>query len=259
MVRPEALVLFAAMVTPLVLTRFRLAWSQRFVHLAVAAVIPIAAFAPWVIYNLGRYEEPVLLSTGAGQTLQAGNCEFTYAGTNFGYYDLRCIQPPVIEDPEGDPSERDGEFQEAAISYMSENRGRLPAVMAARVGRVWHVYRPIQSLNLDGWVEGRAGGPPSGDKSLVTAALASYAVLMPLAIGGAVVLRRRRITLWPLLVQPALVTAVAAMTFGITRYRAGAEISIVVLAALAIVTIATALRQRLTPSERPGGVEADVD
>ena len=52
MTRPESLVLFGVVVTPLVLTRTSLRWSQRLTQLAVAALVPIAAFAPWVTYNL---------------------------------------------------------------------------------------------------------------------------------------------------------------------------------------------------------------
>ncbi len=257
MTRPESLVLFGVMVTPMVLTRTQLEWRQRIAQLAVAAVIPIAAFAPWVIYNLGRYEEPVTISTGAGQTLAAGNCEFTYRGESTGFYDLRCIEAPAVTGLEGDPSERDLQYREAALRYMSENRGELPRVMAARIGRVWHLYAPIQSLNLDGWVEGRAGGAPSGDKSLVIAALVSYFVLLPLAIAGGVLLWRRKVRIWPLLVQPALVTGVAAMTFGITRYRAGAEITLVVLAAVAIVAIQQRVARRAADVPEVEGAGTD--
>ena len=45
MTRPESLVLFGVVVTPLVLTRTSLRWSQRLTQLAVAALVPIAAFA----------------------------------------------------------------------------------------------------------------------------------------------------------------------------------------------------------------------
>jgi 4-amino-4-deoxy-L-arabinose transferase-like glycosyltransferase len=261
--RPESLVLFGVMVTPLVLTRTRLPWSQRIGQLAVAAIIPIVTLAPWVLHNLTRFETPVTLSTGAGQTLAAGNCEYTYFGPKAGYYDLRCVQEPVVTGIEGDPSERDLQFREVALQYMSEQRSELPRVVAARIGRVWHLYQPIQSVTLDGWIEGRAGGPPSDDQRVAAAALIGYAILMPLAIGGGVLLWRRGERIWPLLVQPALVTVVAATTFGVTRYRAGAEITLVVLAAVAIV----AIHQRVTRTEEatttpeplPEGVGVDAE
>ncbi|MHB1139523.1 MAG: hypothetical protein ACYC2O_11245, partial [Microthrixaceae bacterium] len=234
MTRPESPVLFVAMVVPLVLTRRSATWRERITQLSLAAIIPIVAFAPWIAYNMTRFEQPVTISTGSGQTLAAGNCEHTYSGLAVGYYDLRCLRSPAIEVPTGDPSENDPVYRELALSYMSEHRGELPRVLAIRWARLWHVYGAEQSLNLDGWVEGRSGGPPGTDRSVVRAALLSYFALVPFSVAGGVVLLRRRVALWPLLVQPLLATVVAAFTFGITRYRAGAEITLVVLAAVAL-------------------------
>lgn len=244
MVRPEAMVLFALFVAPVVLSRRSLEWRTRLGQLAVAAIIPTLAFAPWVLYNLSRYEQPVLLSTGAGQTLAVGNCELTYSGRNLGYYDTNCLLAPQIEEPtSADRSVRDQEYQRIAREYMSANRSELPRVVAARVARVWHLYRVDQSIGLDGFVEGRSGGPPGTSMHLVREALWGYYVLMGLAIPGLVLLRRRGRAIYPLLVQPALVTFVAATTFGVTRYRAGAEITLVVCAAVSLGAIVTWLRQ----------------
>jgi hypothetical protein len=78
----------------------------------------------------------------------------------------------------------------------------------------------------------------------------SYFVLMPLAALGAVLLRRRRVQILPLFAQALIVTLVAAATFGLTRYRAGVEVSIVVLAAVALGWFHSAL----TGSADPGTV-----
>jgi hypothetical protein len=71
----------------------------------------------------------------------------------------------------------------------------------------------------------------------------SFYLLLPIAIAGAVVLRLRRVKVYPLLAQAALATFVAATTFGVTRYRAGAELGLVLLAAVAV----DALLQRWRP------------
>lgn len=238
--RPEALAVFGLLVLPMVLARRNLAWRSRIVHLSIAALIPVAGFAPWAVYNLTRFEAPVLLSTGAGQTLAAGNCDLTYSGKFLGFYDTNCLlEPQIVPPTERDRSLRDGQYREIALDYMSEHRSELPKVVAARVGRVWHLFRPGQSIGLDGFVEGRAGGAPGGDFRLVREALWGYYVLMPLAIGGLVLLRRRGTAIYPLLAQPILVTITAAATFGITRYRAGAEITVVLAAAVALGSIAS--------------------
>ncbi len=60
---------------------------------------------------------------------------------------------------------------------------------------------------------------------------------MPFAVGGLVVLYRRRITIIPLLAVAAIATFAAAITFGVTRYRAPAEVAIVAAAAVGLVAL----------------------
>ncbi|MEI7886471.1 MAG: glycosyltransferase family 39 protein [Actinomycetes bacterium] len=242
MTRPEAILLFLLLAVPIVLARRQISWKERVVQLAIAACIPILAFTPWVLYNQSRFEDPVFISTGAGQTLAAGNCELTFSGDHLGFYDTKCLlTPQIIEPTTPDRSLRDSEYRKIAKSYIAAHTSELPKVMAARVGRVWHVFRVDQSIGLDGFIEGRAGGAPGGGFFIVREALWSYFVLMPLALFGLVLLRRKREKIYPLLMQPALVTVVAAMTFGITRYRAGAEVTIVVCAAVTISMVVSKL------------------
>ena len=140
MTRPESLLLFAVVVAPLVLSRTSMPWSQRVGQLAVAALVPIAAFAPWVTYNLNRFESPVTISTGAGQTLAAGYCDSTFSGSLVGWYDVQCVLDRWDGEPDADPTVRDAALRADALEYLSEHRGEMPRVMAIRVGRVWHLY-----------------------------------------------------------------------------------------------------------------------
>ena len=43
-------------------------------------------------YNTSRFEHPVFLSTGLGAALRSGNCEGTYSGPLFGYYDDTSVE-----------------------------------------------------------------------------------------------------------------------------------------------------------------------
>jgi hypothetical protein len=61
-----------------------------------------------------------------------------------------------------------------------------------------------------------------------------YWALVPLAIGGLLVLRRRHIMVWPLVAQFAMVTITAAAFYGLIRFRIPAEVALVVLAAAAL-------------------------
>ena len=76
------------------------------------------------------------------------------------------------------------------------------AVVAARVGRIWGVYRPIQTVTFSTG-EGR---PLWAAK----AGLFVYWGLVPLALLGAWLTYKRRVTLIPLVAQIVLVTFTAA-------------------------------------------------
>ena len=180
----------------------------------------------------------------------------TYEGAFLGFYNIGCLREPQIDPPtDSDPSERDASYQRIARDYIGDNVGDLPRVVAARVGRLWHVYQIDQGLRLDGYIEGRSGGPPGSSLVFVRAALWSYYVLVVLAMVGGVVAFRRRIPLSPLVAQVLLATFTAATTFGVTRYRAGAEIAVVVLAAVAIDRLVTTVRARSSDEEALVGVQ----
>jgi hypothetical protein len=64
------------------------------------------------------------------------------------------------------------------------------------------------------------------------AALFAYWALVPLAVLGAVVARRRKVRIYPLLVFFIVVLIPVALTIGAVRYRSTAEIPLVLLAAV---------------------------
>ena len=79
--------------------------------------------------------------------------------------------------------------------------------------------------------------------------LSQFALLVPLAVAGMELVRRRR---GPLLVLAAwipIATLTAATTFGNTRYRTAAETSLVILAAVAVDAL---LNRRHPGPARPG-------
>jgi 4-amino-4-deoxy-L-arabinose transferase-like glycosyltransferase len=236
MTRPEAVVLFVFLITPMLLARKDVGWKPRIGQLAVAALVPLVLFTPWVAYNLSRFTNPVYLSTGAGQTLVVGNCPLTYSGPGLGYWDRLCLEPPYLDPPdETDLSIRDGIYQDIAFTYIRENLAQQPKVITARILRLWGLFRIDESIGLDGYVEGRAGGEPGTGLGLAREALWAYYVLIGLALPGFVILRRRGVRIYPLVAQFAMGTFVAAISFGITRYRAAAEVAIVLLAAVTLV------------------------
>ena len=73
---------------------------------------------------------------------------------------------------------------------------------------------------------------------IIELGFAFYWVLVPLAVAGAVLLRRRRVMELPLLAFFVTVTVGVAVTYGFTRFRAAAEVPIVLLAAVSVDRIA---------------------
>ena len=125
----------------------------------------------------------MLLSTGIGNTLAYGSCDETYYGRLIGYYHT-CFTGPYPENV--DESQRDQAPRDFAIEYIEDHLSRVPLVAAARVGRLWGVFKPGQTTAFDWWIEGR-GRVPSW------ISLFAYYAMVPFAIGGLVVMRRRRI------------------------------------------------------------------
>jgi hypothetical protein len=224
--RPESLLLFALVLVPAVVGASDLAWRRRIAMVGVAALVPIVAFLPWTLYNMGRFSKPVYLSTGFGQTLLQGNCDLTYEGKSLGFYSLGCLRgvlPPDDGKPR-DASVDDAIYRKQALHYMSTHRRRLPAVVLAREGRIWGVYRARQQAGLDHYLEGR------GSKLVILWQQRSWWLLGLLALPGLWFWKRRGNVLYPLTTQVGITALVTAMTFGNTRYRAGVEVVVVLLA-----------------------------
>jgi 4-amino-4-deoxy-L-arabinose transferase-like glycosyltransferase len=244
MTRPELIALALFLVVPLVL-RASGEWRQRITWLAAAGIGCAVVIAPWGIYNSTRFERPVPLTTGYGSAMLQGNCAPTYHGELLGYYELACVTHRG-KSFSSDPSIADGEQRKVAFEFMGDNLSRVPVVIAARVGRTFGVFRPFQQVQLD-----RAGFTPAWVFRL---GLFMYWALLPFAVAGAVIARRRGIPIYPLLVFPLAVLLSVLLTIGQTRYRVPAEIP---LALLAAVGIETGLRTaRPFPTNQPAATRA---
>jgi len=91
-----------------------------------------------------------------------------------------------------------------AVDYIDDHLGRVPMVVAARVARVWDVFRPAQNVDLNEFYE-RRGHVASW------AVLLGYYLYLPFAIAGLVVMRKRRIPIFPMIAIAVSVTITVAM------------------------------------------------
>jgi 4-amino-4-deoxy-L-arabinose transferase-like glycosyltransferase len=223
--RSEGLLLFVLLAVPTLLLVPGLGGRDRAKFLGVTALVGVIVMGPWVVRNLTTFDEPTVLGTGFGGVLAYGNCDATYSGELLGYWSDACSlkdYPPDLEESRVDLLAR-----EQATEYIGDHLGRLPVVALARVGRVWDVFRPTQNVDFNARYE-RRGDAESW------AVLVGYYVLLAFAIGGLVVMRRRRVPIFPMLAIAASVTITVALSFGITRYRAPVDVVLPVLAAVAI-------------------------
>ena len=215
-----------------------LAWWRSAGHRrrALMPVVVVGAalltLAPWAIYNVGRFDRPVLLTTNDGTTLLGANCDNTYY-TDVGGWDVRCVLGADVS--AADASLRSREHRELAVDYITDHAGRVPVVVLARLGRIADVYGLGSLVTLDRGEE-KAGWA-------VWAGIVSWWVLAPAAIVGWIVRGRspdRPKARWWLAVPPITVLIATVVFYGAHRIRAPAEPVVVVLAA----TAAAALYQR---------------
>jgi 4-amino-4-deoxy-L-arabinose transferase-like glycosyltransferase len=217
--RAEALLLLPLLLVPLI---------RRPGGVKAAAVVCVAfalVLVPWTARNWSAFDRPVLIATEGGETLAGANCHSAYHGERIGAWDVDCaaFDGSANEAKELNERGRDG------IRYALDHAGRLPLVGAARVGRAWGVWQPfVVPEGRRAWVQ-RIGA-------------ALYFVLVPLAVYGFVLLRRARVPVWILMAPFITVTVTALLAYGSIRFRHSAELSLVVLAAVAL--------DRLLPSKR---------
>lgn len=221
--RVEAALLVPFLLVPLLGGRGTRAKArrERALHLGVALGVALLVISPWVIRNLATFDRLTFVSTGDG-TLAGANCAPAYRGPKIGLWVISCYR----EAAPGDESDANAAWRRQGLTYARDHAGRVPLVVAVRVARIWQVFGPLQDARVN-----RDDGRPSWMNML---ALGAYAALVPGAVAGGVVLRRRGQRLLPLGAQVALVTATAAMVWGAVRFRSPADVAMVVLAGVAL-------------------------
>jgi 4-amino-4-deoxy-L-arabinose transferase-like glycosyltransferase len=227
LVRSEQALLFLVAIAPVLLLNRRMSRRMRLVSTAGAALVALVVTAPWTLYNLDRFEEPVVLSTNAGSTLIAGNCATTYGGDRMGFYDSDCGRSQLARLRGLDRSQADREFRSAALDNIRDNLDRMPATVLARYGRTLGVFRPSQTVGfVAGWF-GSATWP-------VWAWITSFWLLLPLAAYGCLLMRRARAFQWPLVAPLVITLLTVTVAYGEPRYHTPADLGLVVLAGVAL-------------------------
>jgi 4-amino-4-deoxy-L-arabinose transferase-like glycosyltransferase len=237
--RSELILVVPALAWPVTLLAARAtsATRDRFARAGLATIVALIVIAPWVGYNLSRFDHPVFLSSQLEATLAGANCADTYAGPGLGLITTTCLRDT---DPFADQSDNAQIFRRRAWDFASAHKTRVPIVAGARIGRVLGVYRPGQQINFDRAYEGR-------ERGVARAGLLNTYLVELGAIAGLVLWRRRDVPRFPLVVVPAIVVVTVALTYGTNRFRASAETSLAVLAAVAVDVVVQRIVERRKP------------
>ena len=216
--REEALLLVLLLLVPL--AGFPKQWFPRRVapDVIVVAVLGVALVVlPWTVRNEVAFHRLIPVSTGAGAVFAGANCPQTYHGKYVGFWEISCIPPRI----QGNEAQYTARWRKEGLDYAKRHVGRLAVVEVVRELRTWGLYQGTHDP-----------GEPSEPL-----AVAAYFVLLPLAIGGFFLLRRRREPLLVLMAPILLVTITTLTGYGTTRFRHAAEMSLLVFGAIAIVAI----------------------
>ena len=205
---------------------------------AIVGLTAVAVVSPWLAYNRSRFDQSVGMSVGLQFTLAVSNCDSVYFGPQAGYWDMKCIQGANERSAaaNGDESMTAAEAFKDGADYIKAHPRRALQMPFLRVGRVLGLYRPIQQANLDVVPEGR-------ERLVAFGGLGLWYLFAGLGVVGARGLRRRGVTIFPLLLPGIVVVASVAITFGSVRYRAGFEPFICILAAAGVAEIVRGFRQ----------------
>src|SRR5690606_23555367 len=179
--RAEAALLAVLLVGPLMLWAAE-PWRDRLRRAGVAVGVAALVLAPWLVRNTATFSRHTpTISNGAGFVIEISSCDQTFglapltdgagnpqpgapADAMLGYWAAECDRTPWVA---GDETETGAAKLRTGLDYTADHAGRFPVVLAARVGRIWDVWRPGQSRDLNATLEGR-GLVPS------TLAMAAY-------------------------------------------------------------------------------------
>jgi len=188
----------------------------------------LVVLTPWTARNYARFHTVVPVSDNTTGVLVGANCPPTYHGRFEGLWLFSCYGRVDVRGLDETHAFR--RYGRAGLSYARHHAGHVPRVMAIRWLRTWGLFRPRQQVSWE-TLEGR-------DHRWQTIGTRFEWALYPLAIAGAIVLRRRRVLIWPLLSTVVLVSLTTITTYGNQRFRAAAEPALLVVSAATLVEAA---------------------
>jgi 4-amino-4-deoxy-L-arabinose transferase-like glycosyltransferase len=215
-------------------------WAARLRALALMGVIALVVVGPWVGRNLSVFDHTVVLSEDYGPVVAGANCPTTASGDLEGWWSPTCLARVPVTGVS--PSATTADQVHVGRVFVAHHLGSSVGVAAVRLGRLWNVYRPLQGADLQ-----VGTGRPAWVSRL---GLWYFYVLVPVALIGALVLRRRRLLLFPFLALILLSSLTAVLAFGDARFALEADVALAMLAGVALDALVDRFRRQR--SARPG-------
>ena len=195
---------------------------------------------PWCVRNTVVFDRPVGLTTGIGSILAGANIDSTYHGRLLGAWDpLGSYRTPAGRTLVRNEAVQSGRWRADAGRYVRHHLGRVPVVVAARIGRTWSLYplAPAEKARFASNYYRRLN-------SVEYLALATFLLAVCLAAVGVRAMRRASGPLWLFAAPMVLVTVISAVGYGDVRFRQAADVSIAVLAGVGAQTVVSRGRRR---------------
>jgi 4-amino-4-deoxy-L-arabinose transferase-like glycosyltransferase len=225
--------LFAVLVIAAALVGWHAHDRRTRLRFAAATLVPVVVVVgAWEIRNAVHFHTFVPIAVNSWSVVGGANCEKAYDGSRVGTWYIECL------DYKG--AFREHDRSEIAVNrhlatvgwrYERDHLGRLPVVVAGRLGLTFGVYQPIREVNTEAFFEGR-------NATWAKVGFWMYAVLAVFAIVGAAALGSNDDRRWSrrILVAPlVLVVFSTIIGYGNQRFRMPLEPSLVVLGAVGVV------------------------
>jgi 4-amino-4-deoxy-L-arabinose transferase-like glycosyltransferase len=205
--------------------------TGRLARVLVATLATALVVSPWVLRNAVVFHR-AMFAADSNTVIAGAQCHDAYYGHDIGWWSYDCFVRARTKTQirEGDASTTQ------ALHFARTHLTRLPLVAAVRVLRTFDLFQPL-----------RQGNREPRRKWLDWVGLGFVYPLYVLAGFGLARVRGRR---WILLAPVWMVVIVSALAWGIGRFRIGADVSIVVLAAVALAAWTARARsgERATPT-----------
>jgi hypothetical protein len=236
--RSEGLLLLLVAVGPMTWWSSGRSARRCLLHLGLATGAAALVIAPWVIRNLEAFDHPIVFTSNFDSVVGGSNCRPMYYGAGIGGWNFSCQTTPLGFP--GDESDASRLVRQRGVRYLEHHLARVPVVVLAREARMASLLQPLSTNDFR----------PRGGAFL---GAVSFYASTAVAVWGAILLRRRRRPLSPLVGLGILVVAVTAAGYGSIRFRIPWEVATVMLVGVALdqllqrILVATAKVSRLTP------------